>query len=92
MKEEQAFPLEPTVTILSSKKSVEDHSSPTGEVPTGLVPKGRKQANPGAIPEYSSTEECKERRSHRYVSVDGDETTISMDMVNPYRKIIQHAG
>ena len=49
-------------------------------------------AKPVAIPEYTSEEEFKERRSHRYVHVGGEEITINLDMVGPYKKIIQHAG
>lgn len=44
------------------------------------------------IPEYSSAEEFKERRIHRYVSIAGEEKVINMDLVEPYKKIIQHAG
>ena len=49
-------------------------------------------SKPRPIPEYTSAEELKERRSHRYVSVGGEETIINMDMVKPYKKLIQHAG
>jgi hypothetical protein len=44
------------------------------------------------IPEYTSAEECKDKRARRYVSIGGVEVSVSMDMVQPYRKIIQHAG
>ena len=44
------------------------------------------------IPEYSREEESKDRRAYLFVSVGGEETIISMGMVEPYKKIIQHAG
>lgn len=84
MVSEQPLPLEPNITILSAPSDEKSHST-THPAPAGI-------AKPRAIPEYTSAEEFKERRSHKYVSVGGQETIVSMDMVAPYRKIIQHAG
>lgn len=86
---EQHFPLEPDVTVINNEdpspesKPVE---SPAKSLPVEVASK------PRPIPEYTSEEELKERRSHRYVSVGGEETIINMDMVKPYKKLIQHAG
>ena len=44
------------------------------------------------IPEYSIKEETEEVRTHRFVSVAGEEYVINMTLVEPYRKIVQHAG
>lgn len=82
---EPQFPLEPDITVITKEEEV----SPPEPVRSKQV---KTAAKPKAIPEYTSEEEFKERRSHRYVSVGGEETVISMDMVGPYKKIIQHAG
>ena len=89
---DQHFPLEPDVTIINNKDpepepaKSEPVESPAKSAPVEVASK------PRPIPEYTSAEELKERRSHRYVSVGGEETIISMDMVKPYKKLIQHAG
>ncbi len=51
---------------------------------------GRRRG-PNVIPEYTAEEECKDR-TYRYVNVGGDETVISMAMIEPYKKLVQHAG
>ena len=84
---DEPFPLEPDITVLSNPTG-EDLSPPEAVKPDTI----RTAAKPRSIPEYTSAEEFKERRSHRYVSVGGEETLVSMDMVGPYRKTIQHAG
>lgn len=81
---EQQFPLEPDITIITKEEESPPEAAKSKQVKTA--------AKARAIPEYTSAEEFKERRSHRYVSVGGEETIVSMDMVGPYKKIIQHAG
>lgn len=44
------------------------------------------------IPEYTFKEESRETRTWRHVHVGGEDTTINMSLIQPYRKIIQHAG
>ncbi len=83
---DQQFPLEPNITILSSPPAEEDSS------PHKKNTSSKSSAKPKPIPEYSSAEEFKERRSHQIVSVGGEENVISLNMVEPYKKIIQHAG
>ena len=53
--------------------------------------KGKKVGVSERIPEYTAEQECKDR-NYRRVEVGGEETTISMAMVEPYRKLVQHAG
>ena len=55
-----------------------------------VTPKGEAPAD--RIPEYSAKEEIEQTRTHRFVSVAGDEHVIDMTLVQPYRKIVQHAG
>ena len=44
------------------------------------------------IPEYSYKQESDDLRKHRLVKVGEEQMNIDMDLVQPYRKIIQHAG
>lgn len=44
------------------------------------------------IPEYSYKQESDDLRKHRLVQVGEEQMNINMDLVQPYRKIIQHAG
>ena len=44
------------------------------------------------IPEYSHKQESDDLRRHRLVHIGEEEMNIDMDLVQPYRKIIQHAG
>lgn len=84
---EQPFPLEPTVTVIS--KPLEDPSSSCISTSSQSEKRAGVQRT---IPEYLPAEERKDERSHRLVNVGGEEVTISMDLVKPYKKIIQHAG
>ena len=86
----QPYPLEPTITVLTNPSDGNASPPCTTLSSAHVVQKGRTDVN--VIPEYSSTEECKDRRSHLLVSVGGEETTISMELVEPYKKVVQHAG
>ena len=77
----EQYLLEPNVTILSAP---EEPAKP--EVPTP----SKTEATP--IPEYTSAEEYRDRRLHRSVSVGEEDISVRMDLVEPYRKIVQHAG
>ncbi len=74
---EQPYPLEPSITILPS---------PAEEAPP-VVP-----SETAPIPEYTSAQEHEERRAHRSIIIGAEEISVSMDMVEPYKKIVQHTG
>ncbi len=44
------------------------------------------------IPEYSVEEETKESRTYRLIQLGGEEVTINLSLIQPYKKIVQHAG
>ena len=58
----------------------------------GAVRVSYKTEKVSKIPEYSFKQEAEDLRKHRLVQVGGEEKNIDMDIVQPYRKIIQHAG
>ena len=60
--------------------------------PTGAVHVSYKTEVAPDIPEYSFKQEAEDLRKHRLVRIGEEEKNIDMDVVQPYRKIIQHAG
>jgi len=96
------FPLEPNVHVISRTEenstidsggggATSEGASGTTEVTGTGKGRGRKVRASESIPEYTAEEECKDR-NYRRVEVGGEETTISMAMVEPYKKLVQHAG
>ena len=83
---ESSVPIEPTVTVLT-KSGSKGESKPTGAVHVSY-----KSEDTPNIPEYSFEQEVKDLRKHRLVRIGEEEKNIDMDIVQPYRKIIQHAG
>ena len=81
--QEHPVPLEPAITVLESKPESVHMGYKGAESSKGEV---------GKIPEYSVEQESEDMRKHRYINVGGEEMTIDMDLIQPYRKIIQHAG
>lgn len=68
-------------------------TKPIGEGESGeAVHVSYKREVASNIPEYSFEEEAEDLRKHRLVQIGGEEKNIDMDIVQPYRKIIQHAG
>ena len=63
-----------------------------GSTPTGAVHVSYKTEVAPNIPEYSFKQEAEDLRKHRLVRIGEEEKNIDMDVVQPYRKIIQHAG
>jgi len=55
-------------------------------------PKKKSQEAIPPIPEYTPQEEAEQSRKFRFVNVGGEKVTINMTTVQPYRKIIHHAG
>ena len=60
--------------------------------PSGTVHVSYKSEDAPSIPEYSFEQEAEDLRKHRLVQIGGEEKNIDMDIVQPYRNIIQHAG
>ncbi len=62
----------------------------TVAIPSG----GGAEATPGVplIPEYSVEEEKKDSRTYRLIQVGGEEVTVNLALIEPYKKIVQHAG
>lgn len=58
----------------------------------GAVRMSYKIEEVSKIPEYSFKQEAEDLRKHRLVQIGGEEKNIDMDIVQPYRKIIQHTG
>ena len=83
---ELSAPIEPTVTVLT-KSGNEKESNPSGAVHV----KYKTEMAPN-IPEYSFKQEAEDLRKHRLVQIGEEEKNIDMDVVQPYRKIVQHAG
>lgn len=83
---EHSAPLEPTVTVLT-KSEKEGESKLSGTVHVSY-----KTEEAPVIPEYSFKQEADDLRKHRLVQVGEEEKNVDMDIVQPYRKIIQHAG
>lgn len=71
--------------------AIASEGATTGEGDIVKSKDGGKPRGPNTIPEYTAEEESKDR-TYRFVSVGGDETIISMAMVEPYKKMVQHAG
>ena len=80
---EHSTPLEPTVVVLTK---------PGTDNPTGAVHVSYKTEVAPNIPEYSFKQEAEDLRKHRLVRIGEEEKNIDMDVVQPYRKIVQHAG
>ena len=80
---EHSAPLEPTVVVLTK---------PGSDDPTGTVHVSYKTEVAPDIPEYSFKQEAEDLRKHRLVRIGEEEKNIDMDIIQPYRKIIQHAG
>lgn len=80
---EHSTPLEPTVVVLTK---------PGTDDPSGAVHVSYKTEVAPSIPEYSFKQEAEDLRKHRLVRIGEEEKNIDMDIVQPYRKIIQHAG
>ncbi len=80
---EHSAPLEPTVVVLTK---------PGSDDPSGAVHVSYKTEVAPDIPEYSFKEEAEDLRKHKLVRIGEEEKNIDMDIVQPYRKIIQHAG
>lgn len=72
------------MTVLTQPGSEEERS--------GAVHVSYKTTKVSKIPEYSFEQEAEELRKHRLVRIGEEEKNIDMDIVQPYRKIIQHAG
>lgn len=83
---EHSAPLEPTVVVLTKP------GSEGGGTPTGAVHVSYKTEVAPNIPEYSFKQEAEDLRKHRLVRIGEEEKNIDMDIVQPYRKIVQHAG
>ena len=83
-------PLEPSVTVINSGPSDrEGEGQGEGEaVSYGVGLEAAEQA----IPELPYSEEVRESRDFRLVSVGGEEIRIDLRQLQPYRKIVQHAG
>ena len=73
---EPPVPLEPRVTIVTPPKGGAEGQ--TNDVPP--------------IPEYPLEEELRQNRMYRLVQVGGEEVTVNLSLIEPYRKIVQHAG
>lgn len=67
-------------------------TKPGSDDPTGAVHVSYKTEVAPDIPEYSFKQEAEDLRKHRLVRIGEEEKNIDMDVVQPYRKIIQHAG
>ena len=95
------YPLEPRIDIVSktavSMATVGEATATGGakgegdDSPPSKDKGASKSRGRDIIPEYTAAEESKDR-TYRFVSVGGDETIISMAMVEPYKKLVQHAG
>ena len=73
--------------------SADERSAPLEPTVTVVTPSQEKsQEDTPPIPEYTLREEVEQSRAYRFVSVGGEETTVNMTIVQPYRKILQHAG
>lgn len=75
--------------------SADEHSAPLEPTVTVVTPPKTKKKSQEAIPpipEYTPQEEAEQSRKFRFVNVGGEKVTINMTTVQPYRKIIQHAG
>lgn len=81
-------PLEPSVTVISTGPSDGDGEAEGGAVAYGLASETADQP----IPELPYSEEVRESRDFRLVSVGGEEIRIDLRQLQPYRKIVQHAG
>ena len=73
--------------------SADERSVPLEPTVTVVTPSHEKsQEDIPPIPEYTLREEVEQSRTYRFVSVGGEETNVNMAIVQPYRKILQHAG
>lgn len=73
--------------------SADEHSAPLEPTVTVVTPpKKKSQEAVPPIPEYTPQEEAEQSRKFRFVNVGGEKVTINMTTVQPYRKIVQHAG
>ena len=71
--------------------TVSTSGQPVVTMVTSPPPQGSKGRS-DEIPEYLAEDERRQSRTYRHVCVGGEEMTISMAVVQPYRAIIQHAG
>jgi inorganic pyrophosphatase/exopolyphosphatase len=90
------------INTLTSEEMNEEGNVQSGATPpschTGLAadqPVTDKQESTVAdrIPEYTYKEEIQDTRSHRLVAISQEQQRVlAMDVVQPFRKIIQHGG